>query len=168
MPATKTDFPTQKIHPCLWFDKDGLEAAKLYTSIFSNNPHSKKDSAVVDESFITNESATLVTFKLNGQEFSALNGGPHYKHSPAISMFVTCENQAEVDYFWDELVKDGGKPVQCGWLTDKFGVSWQIVPRALLELSADEDKEKSKRVQQAMMKCIKMDVKALEDAYNGV
>ncbi|EGD85877.1 hypothetical protein H112_06799 [Trichophyton rubrum D6] len=165
-----TSFPTQKIHPCLWFDKEGLEAARLYTSIFSNNPHSKTkgDSYIVNEAAITNESAVLVSFKLNGQEYSALNGGPHYKHTPAVSMFVTCEDQAEVDYFWDALLKDGGKPVQCGWLTDKFGVSWQIVPRALMVLSADEDREKANRVQQAMMKCVKMDVKKLEDAYNGV
>ncbi|EFR02254.1 3-demethylubiquinone-9 3-methyltransferase [Nannizzia gypsea CBS 118893] len=165
-----TSFPTQKIHPCLWFDKEGVEAARLYTSIFANNPHSKTkgDSYIVNEAAITNDSAVLVSFKLGGQEYSALNGGPHYQHTPAISMFVTCEDQAEVDYFWDALLKDGGKPVQCGWLTDKFGVSWQIVPRALMVLSADEDREKANRVQQAMMQCVKMDVKKLEDAYNGV
>ncbi|KAK2852160.1 hypothetical protein FQN49_005307 [Arthroderma sp. PD_2] len=166
--TTTASFPSQKIHPCLWFDKEGLEAARLYTSIFSNNASTKKDSYIINEAAITNENAVLVSFKLNGQEFSALNGGPEFKHSPAVSMFVTCEDQAEVDYFWEELLKDGGKPVECGWLTDKFGVSWQIVPRQLMVLSADEDREKADRVQKAMMQCVKMDIKKLEDAYNGV
>jgi predicted 3-demethylubiquinone-9 3-methyltransferase (glyoxalase superfamily) len=103
---------------------------------------------------------------LNGQELMALNGGPEFKFTEAISLFVSCQDQAEVDYFWEKLT-DGGEESQCGWLKDKFGLSWQIVPTALGELMADPDREKADRVMQAMLKMHKIDIQALEDAYRG-
>lgn len=107
-----------------------------------------------------------VKFQIEGQEFMALNGGPHFKFTPAISLFVNCETQAEVDELWEKLLA-GGKAMQCGWLTDKFGISWQIIPRALGELMGDKDPQKSQRVMQAMMKMIKIDVEGLRRAYEG-
>jgi predicted 3-demethylubiquinone-9 3-methyltransferase (glyoxalase superfamily) len=156
----------QKIHPCLWFDGQAEEAANFYTSIF-------KDSKITDvmragESGPDPSSpALVVNFQIEGQDFMALNGGPEFKFTEAISLVVDCEDQAEVDELWDKLTADGGEPSQCAWLKDKFGVSWQIVPRALNELLADPDREKSGRVMQAMLQMQKIDVDALRRAYAG-
>lgn len=155
----------QKISSCLWFDNQAEEAVKFYTSIF-------KDSKVLDTLLYTEAgpgragSVLTVTFELNGHEFIALNGGPHYKFTPAISLFVKCESQAEVDYYWEKLLV-GGEPNQCGWLTDKFGVSWQVVPTVLHELIHDKDRVKANRVVQAMFKMAKLDIKTLKAAYDN-
>lgn len=141
----------QKISPFLWFDGQAEEAARLYTSIFKN---SKIES-------ITEMSAT---FRLEGQKFMALNGGPQFTFSPAISFFVSCETQEEVDEFWEKLSADGEKG-QCGWLKDKFGVSWQIIPSILGELLQDEDATKSTRVIQAMLQMDKINIQTLRLAY---
>lgn len=153
----------QKITPFLWFDGQAEEAAKFYTSIF-------KDSKITK---VTRYGAAgpgapgsvmSVVFELEGQEFYALNGGPQFKFSPAISLFVRCETQAEIDALWDKLSADGTK-LHCGWLTDKFGVTWQVVPKALGQLLEDENPTKSQAVMRAMMKMDKFDIAALEDAH---
>jgi predicted 3-demethylubiquinone-9 3-methyltransferase (glyoxalase superfamily) len=154
-----------KIAPCLWFDGQAEEAAKFYVSVFRN-------SRIVETSYYNDAvpsqtgKVLTVTFELEGREFVGLNGGPQYTFSPAISMFVKCETQAEVDTLWDKLV-EGGAPVQCGWLTDRYGVSWQIVPTIMLSILQDQDREKSKRAMQAMMSMVKLDIAALQKAYDG-
>ena len=153
----------QKIAPCLWFDGQAEEAMHFYTSIFRN-------SKVGDVTRYTEAgpgekgSVLAVTFEIEGREFMGLNGGPNFKFSPAISFSVKCETQEEVDYYWSKLLA-GGQPQQCGWLTDKFGVSWQIVPTALVEMLKDKDAEKANRVMQAMLKMVKLDIKTLRQAY---
>jgi predicted 3-demethylubiquinone-9 3-methyltransferase (glyoxalase superfamily) len=141
----------QKITPFLWFDGKAEEAARFYTSIFTN---SKIES-------ITPMSAT---FQLDGLEFIALNGGPQFTFTEAVSFFVRCETQEEIDYFWEEL-SAGGEKGRCGWLKDKFGLSWQVVPPVLSEMLNDEDEEKSQRVMQAMLQMKKLDIQALRQAY---
>jgi predicted 3-demethylubiquinone-9 3-methyltransferase (glyoxalase superfamily) len=155
----------QKIRPFLWFDTQAEEAAKFYTSIFKNskieNIGRYGDAGPGDDGTVMS-----ATFELEGQEFIALNGGPQFTFTPAISFFVSCETQEEVDYFWDRLL-EGGLPNQCGWLTDKFGISWQIVPAILGELLNDEDDEKSSAVMQAMLKMVKLDIAGLKKAHEG-
>jgi predicted 3-demethylubiquinone-9 3-methyltransferase (glyoxalase superfamily) len=153
----------QKIAPCLWFDGKAEEAMKFYTSIFKN---SKVGNVMRYGDAGPGQKGTVMaaTFELEGQEFMALNGGPMFKFSPAISFFVKCETQEEVDDLWAKLL-EGGAPQQCGWLTDKFGVSWQIVPTILGEMLQDKDAEKAKRVMQAMLKMVKLDIKLLKQAY---
>jgi predicted 3-demethylubiquinone-9 3-methyltransferase (glyoxalase superfamily) len=141
----------QKITPFLWFDGKAEEAARFYTSVFKNS----KIESITD---------MPATFQLDGQKFMALNGGPMFKFSPAISFFVRCETQQEIDYFWEKL-SAGGEKQRCGWLKDKFGVSWQIVPPVLGDLLNDEDDEKSQRVMQAMLQMDKLDIKKLKRAY---
>lgn len=153
----------QKITPFLWFDNQAEEAMNFYVSIFQN-------SEVVNVTRFGEAgpgpegSAMIATFRLDGQEFMALNGGPHFQFTEAISFFVDCETQDEVDYFWDKL-SEGGETSQCGWLKDKFGLSWQIVPSILGELMQDEDPEKAKRVTQAMLQMTKIDIAQLQQAY---
>jgi predicted 3-demethylubiquinone-9 3-methyltransferase (glyoxalase superfamily) len=155
----------QKITPFLWFDNRAEEAANFYTSIF-------KDSRI--KSFMRygeagpgpNGSVMGVTFELNGQEFIALNGGPQFTFTPAISFFVHCENQDEIDYFWEKLL-EGGREDQCGWLQDKYGLSWQIVPDILSELLQDKNPQKSKRAMEAMLKMKKLDINVLKQARDG-
>jgi predicted 3-demethylubiquinone-9 3-methyltransferase (glyoxalase superfamily) len=147
----------QKITPFLWFDGQAEEAAKFYTSIFN-------DSKITSVTPGPNGAAMSVTFQLEGQDFFALNGGPHFTFSPAISFFVNCETQAEVDALWDKL-SAGGEKQRCGWLKDKFGVSWQVIPTALGRLLRDKDATKSQRVMQAMMQMGKIDIAGLEDAH---
>ena len=153
----------QKITPFLWFDNQAEEAVRFYTSIFKN---SKIGTLVRCGDAGPGPKGTVLTaaFQLDGQEFVALNGGPLYKFSPAISFVVNCETQEEVDHYWDKL-SAGGEKVQCGWLTDKYGVSWQIVPTILTKLLQDKDAEKSKRVMQAMMQMVKLDINGLKRAY---
>src|SRR5687768_15098744 len=154
----------QKIKTFLWFNDNAEEAVNFYVSIFRN-------SKVVNVARYGEAgpgpkgSVMTCTFRLEGQEFIALNGGPHFKFTEAISLFVTCETQEEVDDLWKKLTADGGAPSKCGWLKDKFGLSWQIIPSTLMELMADKDPEKSKRVMQAMLKMSKIDIKALKKAY---
>ena len=141
----------QKITPFLWFDGKAEEAAKFYTSIF-------KDSKIVSISPMS------ATFQLEGQEFIALNGGPRFKFTEAISFFVSCETQKEIDYFWEKL-SAGGEKSRCGWLKDKYGLSWQIVPPILGEMLQDKDAEKSKRVMEAMLQMDKIDIETLRRAH---
>jgi predicted 3-demethylubiquinone-9 3-methyltransferase (glyoxalase superfamily) len=143
----------QKITPFLWFDGQAEDAARFYTSIFK-------------KSKIESISPMSATFRLDGVKFIALNGGPQFKFTEAISFFVSCKTQKEIDYFWQKL-SAGGEKSRCGWLKDRFGVSWQIVPPILGELLNDEDDEKSNRVMQAMLKMTKLDIKKLKQAAKG-
>jgi predicted 3-demethylubiquinone-9 3-methyltransferase (glyoxalase superfamily) len=156
----------QKITTYLWFDNNAEEAMNFYTSIFKN---SKILNVVRYGEAGPGPKGTVMNgvFELEGQQFMALNGGPHFKFTEAISLFVSCESQEEVDELWEKLTADGGAPSQCGWLKDKFGLSWQIIPTALMELMSDPDPEKSKRVMQAMLQMSKIDVAALKRAYDG-
>ena len=155
----------QKITPFLWFDGRAEEAMNFYTSIFKNSK-SKNVVRYGNAGPGPKGSVMTATFELEGQEFVALNGGPHYTFTPAISFFVRCETQEEVDEFWGKL-SAGGKTNQCGWLQDKFGVSWQIIPTALPKLLGDKDPAKSKRVMQAMLQMTKIDIQGLQRAYDG-
>ena len=159
----------QKITPFLWFDDQAEEAVKFYTSIFKNSRIGKMARYGEEGEKASGRpagSVMTVEFQLDGQEFVALNGGPHFKFTEAISFVVSCKTQAEVDKFWKKL-SAGGKEVQCGWLKDKFGLSWQIVPTVLGELLSAKDAAKSRRVMQAMLKMVKLDIKKLKEAYAG-
>ena len=149
----------KKITPFLWFDGQAEEAMRFYVSIFKN-------SRVIGVSPGPNGAASSVSFELEGQEFVGFNAGPMFKFNEAISFFVNCETQAEVDEFWAKLT-DGGEESQCGWLKDKFGLSWQIAPAALKEWLEDPDREKADRVMQAMLAMQKIDIAALRRAYDG-
>jgi predicted 3-demethylubiquinone-9 3-methyltransferase (glyoxalase superfamily) len=155
----------QKIHPFLWFDNQAEEAMNFYVSIFKNSKVGK----VVrygEAGPGPKGSVMTATFELEGQPFTALNGGPHFKFNEAISFVVDCKSQAEVDELWEKL-SAGGEPGQCGWLKDKFGLSWQIVPSVLMELLSDPDPEKSQRVMAAMLKMTKIEIATLKQAYQG-
>jgi predicted 3-demethylubiquinone-9 3-methyltransferase (glyoxalase superfamily) len=154
----------QKIVPFLWFDGQAEEAMNFYTSIFKNSKIGRV-ARFGEAGPGPKGSVMIASFELNGQEFTALNGGPQFKFTEAISFFVNCETQEEVDELWEKL-SAGGKKGQCGWLKDKFGVSWQIIPTALGKLMGDKDPEKSKRVMQAMLKMQKIEIKALQQAYD--
>jgi predicted 3-demethylubiquinone-9 3-methyltransferase (glyoxalase superfamily) len=151
----------QSIRPFLWFGSNAEEAANLYVSIFKNskilNVMRSPDPHI----------AMGVELELDGLQIIAFNGGPHFKLTEAISLMVTCETQAEVDSYWERLIADGGAPSQCGWLKDKFGLSWQIIPEALTRLMNDKDGAKAQRVVQAMLTMSKIDIAALERAYEG-
>jgi len=155
----------QKISTCLWFNNQAEEAVRHYTSIFKN-------SKVFDPAFYNEEgygepgTVMTIAFELEGREFLALNGGPEFNFTNAISFMVNCETQEEVDYYWDRLL-EGGEAEQCGWLKDKFGVSWQIIPTVIGELMQDKDPERSKRVMKVMLSMIKLDINQLLKAYNG-
>jgi predicted 3-demethylubiquinone-9 3-methyltransferase (glyoxalase superfamily) len=149
----------KKITPFLWFDTQAEEAMNFYVSIFKN-------SKVLSVSPGPNGIASSVSFELEGQEFMSFNAGPHFKFNEAVSLFVDCKTQEEVDDLWEKL-SEGGEKGRCGWLKDKFGLSWQIIPSALGELMGDKDPEKAKRVMQAMLQMNKIDIKALKQAYDG-
>ena len=155
----------QKITPFLWFDDQAEEAAKFYTSIFKNSKIGTM-TRFGEEGPGQPGSVMTVTFQIEGQEFTALNGGPHFDFTPAISFFVNCETQAEVDELWNKL-SEGGELEQCGWLKDRYGVSWQIVPGILLEMLQDEDPEKARRVTAAMLQMRKIEIEILKQAYQG-
>ncbi|MBV8251281.1 MAG: VOC family protein [Chitinophaga sp.] len=156
----------QKIVPFLWFDNQAEEAINFYISVFKN-------ARIVEMNRYTaagpgpEGSVMSATFEIEGQTFYALNGGPVFTFNPAISLFVNCTTQAEVDELWSKLLADGGVPNQCGWLTDKYGLSWQIVPVQLGQLLSDKDRVKAARVMEAMLKMTKLDIQALEDAASG-
>lgn len=158
-----------KITPCLWFDGRAEEAADFYVSTFracGQEAEIGETSRYGEEAPMPKGTALTVSFTLAGQEFVALNGGPHYTFSPAVSMTVKCADQGEVDRFWDSL-SDGGEAGRCGWLTDRFGLSWQIVPTALGEMLGDPDPERVRRAMQAMLQMTKLDIQALRNAYDG-
>ena len=150
----------KKITPFLWFDSQAEEAMNFYVSLFKN-------SKVNNISRGPDGRAFIVSFELDGQEFMGLNAGPQFKFNEAVSMYVDCADQAEVDHFWNVLTADGGEESMCGWLKDKYGLSWQIVPRQLTELMGDPDPEKSQRVMDAMLKMQRIIVADLQKAYNG-
>lgn len=154
----------QKITPCLWFDGNAEEAVRFYTSLFKDSSIDDVHRSRADYPGGTEGAVLLVAFTLAGQRYQALNGRRHDTFNDAISLSVDCEDQAEVDRLWEALTADGGRPVQCGWLKDKYGLSWQIVPRRLPELLADPDAARGKRVMQAMMQMVKIDIAALEQA----
>jgi predicted 3-demethylubiquinone-9 3-methyltransferase (glyoxalase superfamily) len=156
----------QRTTPCLWFNNNAEQAVKFYCSIFKNSRVLKIARYGEEGPRIAGRpkgSVMTVEFQLDGQEFLALNGGPLFKFTEAISFVVNCRTQAEVDKYWKKL-SAGGKEVQCGWLRDKFGLSWQVVPTILRELVSDDDPEKSHRVMEAMLKMVKLDVKKLKAA----
>ncbi len=155
----------QRITPFLWFDGQAEEAANFYVSIFSNSKIISA-SRYGDAGPGPKGSVMTIAFELDGLSFTALNGGPMFKFTEAISLVVHCQTQAEVDHYWDKL-SAGGQQVQCGWLKDKFGVSWQIVPNALIELVQDKDPAKSQRVMAAMMQMKKIDIAGLKAAHAG-
>ena len=152
----------QKITPFLWFDGKAEEAVSFYISVFKNS-NILKIARYLEGSPGPQGTVMTVSFSLDGQEFVALHGGPQFKFTPAISFVVNCETQAEVDEFWEKL-SQGGEQHQCGWIQDKFGVSWQIVPRVLVELLSDADERKAKRAMAAMLQMTKIDIEALRNA----
>ncbi|MBI5585185.1 MAG: VOC family protein [Deltaproteobacteria bacterium] len=160
----------QKIAPCLWFDHQAEEAAIFYVSIFNNSrilKIARYGKAGAEVAGRPEGSVMTVTFQLEGQDFMALNGGPVFTFSPAISLMVDCPTQEELDRLWERLT-EGGTVEQCGWLRDKYGVSWQIVPTIMDELMSDPDPEKTNRVMQALLQMKKIDIKGLKQAYEGL
>jgi predicted 3-demethylubiquinone-9 3-methyltransferase (glyoxalase superfamily) len=150
---------------CLWFDTEGEAAAAFYTSIF-NDSSMGRVARYTEAGPGRAGSVITVEFELNGQKFLALNGGPQYKFTPAISLMIPCQDQDEVDYYWSRL-SEGGQEVACGWVTDRYGVSWQVYPTVMGDMMTDPDPEKVRRVTEAMMKMIKLDIAALQKAYAG-
>jgi predicted 3-demethylubiquinone-9 3-methyltransferase (glyoxalase superfamily) len=164
--ATKV---TQKITPFLWFDDKAEEAAKLYTSIFKNSrlgEITRYDEETANVAGRPKGSVMTVAFELEGQEFVALNGGPVFRFNESVSFVVNCDTQEEVDYFWAKL-SAGGEESRCGWLKDKFGLWWQVVPAVLNEMVKDKDRQKSQRVMHAMLQMDKIDIMTLKKAYDG-
>jgi predicted 3-demethylubiquinone-9 3-methyltransferase (glyoxalase superfamily) len=159
----------QKITPFLWFDHQAEEAAKFYTSVFKSSKVGRTlryDEASAKGAGRPVGSVLTIEFEIAGQKFTALNGGPEFKFNESISFVVNCDTQNEVDYFWEKLTADGGQESQCGWLKDKFGVSWQITPTVLIDMLNDKDAKKAERVMKAMMQMQKIDIKTLKEAYD--
>lgn len=155
----------QPIAPCLWFNQNAEEAVNYYVSLF-------KDSKVLhvdrysDTGPDPDAPAVFIEFQINGQPFQAINGGPEFTFSEAISFSIACADQAEVDHYWNTFIEDGGEPSQCGWLKDRYGVSWQIVPTRLMELMRDDDRERAGQAMRRMLQMTKIDIAELEAAYN--
>jgi predicted 3-demethylubiquinone-9 3-methyltransferase (glyoxalase superfamily) len=160
----------QKITPFLWFDNNAEEAVNFYVSIFKNSKVGKVtryNEASAKAAGRPKGSVMTAEFQLEGQNFVAINGGPHFKFTEAVSFVVDCETQEEVDYFWEKLTADGGQESQCAWLKDKYGLSWQIVPRILIQMLQDKDAQKAQRVMEAMLQMKKIDIATLKRAYEG-
>jgi predicted 3-demethylubiquinone-9 3-methyltransferase (glyoxalase superfamily) len=160
----------QKITPFLWFDDQAEEAVNFYTSIFSNSKIGRIFRYTEEAAEKTGRpvgSVLTIEFEIEGQKFVALNGGPQFKFNESVSFVVNCETQDEVNYFWDKLTADGGEESACGWLKDRFGVSWQITPTVLIDMLHDKDAQKSERVMKAMLQMQKIDIEKLEAAYRG-
>ncbi len=167
---TKGGHIMQKITPFLWFDGKAEEAANFYVSIFKDSKigditHYNADSAAASGQ--PEGSVMTVEFQLEGQDFIALNGGPHFKFTEAVSFSIDCKSQEEVDHYWNKLTADGGQESQCSWLKDKYGLSWQVVPTILMEMHKDPDPAKAKRVMEAMLKMKKIDIATIQRAYDG-
>jgi predicted 3-demethylubiquinone-9 3-methyltransferase (glyoxalase superfamily) len=157
----KEQYMAGTITPFLWFDANAEEATNFYVSVFPN-------SEVLSVNRLGPEGKVLTTsFRLDDQVFVALNGGPYHRFSEAVSFVIDCESQEEVDHYWDALSSDGGEPEQCGWLKDRYGLSWQVVPRAMVEMLQDEDAERAGRVMQAMLQMTKIEIATLRQAYDG-
>jgi predicted 3-demethylubiquinone-9 3-methyltransferase (glyoxalase superfamily) len=157
---------SQKITPFLWFDTEAEEAVNFYTSIFKD--------AKIDEVMRVGDagpgpkgSVLTISFEIAGMKFVALNGGPQYKFTPAVSFMINCETQEEIDHYWDRLLDGGGTTQACGWLTDKYGLSWQVTPVVLFKMLNDPDREKSGRAMKQMMEMVKLDIAPLQKAYEG-
>jgi predicted 3-demethylubiquinone-9 3-methyltransferase (glyoxalase superfamily) len=160
----------QKITPFLWFDHQAEEAAKFYTSVFKNSKVGRilrYDEATAKAAGGPVGSVLTIEFEIEGQKFTALNGGPQFKFNESVSFVVYCQTQDEVDYFWQKLTADGGQESECGWLRDKFGLSWQVTPTVLIDMLHDKDPKKSGRVMNAMMQMQKIDISKLKAAYAG-
>jgi predicted 3-demethylubiquinone-9 3-methyltransferase (glyoxalase superfamily) len=157
-----------KISPCLWFDGNAEEAAKFYTSVLPDSRIENVHRAAADNPSTPQGAVLTVDFTLAGQQFIGLNGGPDFHFNEAISFSIDCEDQAEVDRLWDALVEGGGEHSVCGWLKDRYGVSWQVIPRKLPELLNGPDGEGAARVMKAMLEMTKIDVAKLQEAYDGV
>ena len=164
----------QKITPYLWFDKEAEEAATLYVDVFKSRPGTPTGESKVTDVTRYGEAgpgepgtAMVVSFELEGQAFTGLNGGPQYQFTEAVSLFVSCESQEEVDYFWNAFLADGGTEDACGWLKDRFGLSWQIIPDRLMELLSDPDPGRSQRAVQAMLQMKKIEIAELERAADA-
>jgi predicted 3-demethylubiquinone-9 3-methyltransferase (glyoxalase superfamily) len=158
----------QQITPMLWFDKDAEEAAKFYCSVFKNS----KILGIIRNlegggGGGAKGDVLTVQFRLGDQEYTALNGGPHFKFTEAISLMIHCKDQKEVDYYWEELIAGGGQESMCGWLKDKYGLSWQVTPTVLLEMISDKDRKKAQRAFSAMLQMRKIDIAKLKEAYGG-
>jgi predicted 3-demethylubiquinone-9 3-methyltransferase (glyoxalase superfamily) len=162
----------QRITPFLWFDDQAEEAVNFYTSIFKDSKIGRilrygEETAKISESGRPVGSVLTIEFEVEGQKFVALNGGPQFKFNESVSFVVNCETQEEVDYYWEKLTADGGQESACGWLKDKFGLSWQVTPTILIDMLHDKDSEKSERVMKAMLQMKKIDAKTLKTAYAG-
>jgi predicted 3-demethylubiquinone-9 3-methyltransferase (glyoxalase superfamily) len=160
----------QKITPFLWFDDQAEQAVKFYTTVFKNSKVGRilrYDENAAKAAGGQVGSVLTIEFEIEGQKFVALNGGPEFKFNESISFVVNCETQDEVDYYWNKLIADGGKESACGWLKDKFGMSWQITPTVLIDMLHDKNAEKAERVMKAMLQMQKIDIGKLKDAYAG-
>jgi len=155
------------ITPCLWFDRDALPAAEFYTSVFPNSRIDKVDRAPADYPNGREGDVLTVAYTLDGAPFVGLNGGPEFKFSEAVSFIVECAGQEEVDRYWTALTEEGGEPGQCGWLRDRFGLSWQVVPRQLNEMLEASDRDAARRAMEAMLAMGKIEIAALERAFDG-
>jgi predicted 3-demethylubiquinone-9 3-methyltransferase (glyoxalase superfamily) len=155
------------ITPMLWFDDNAEEAARFYASIFPNSRVDKVVKAATDTPSNKKGDVITVDFTLDGTKFVGLNGGPDFQFNEAISFVIDCKDQAEVDHYWDALIKGGGEPSVCGWLKDKFGLSWQVTPRRLLEMTESHDRAAAERAMKAMLQMTKIDIARLEEAYKG-
>ena len=157
-----------KISPCLWFDGQAEAAAQHYTTIFPDSRIVSVDRSAAETPSGPKDMVLTVSFSLAGQTFIALNGGPDFRFNESISFSIDCDDQVEVDRYWDALLAGGGEPSVCGWLKDRFGVSWQVIPRQLLEMLQSPDREAAGRAMEAMLKMTKIEVSELEAAFNGV
>jgi predicted 3-demethylubiquinone-9 3-methyltransferase (glyoxalase superfamily) len=160
----------QKITPFLWFDDQAEEAANFYTSLFKNSKIGRifrNTEEVAEKTGGPVGSVLTIEFEIEGQKFVALNGGPLFKFNESISFVINCETQEEVDYFWEKLTADGGEESACGWLKDKFGLSWQVTPTVLIDMLHDKDPEKAERVMNAMLQMQKIEIPKLKAAYGG-
>ena len=157
-----------KIYPCLWFDGTAEQAAQLYTSLFPDSRIDSVNRSAADNPSTPAGAVLTVDFTLAGQKFLGLNGGPEFHFTEAVSFTIDCADQAEVDRYWDALIEGGGEASQCGWLKDRFGLSWQVVPRALPELLNNPDREAAARAMKAMLEMSKIDIARLKAAFEGV
>lgn len=162
-----TQSKLQKIVPHLWYNREAVEATRFYVSLFPDSRVDRVSALPVESPSGPAGSVEIVEFTLFGQQLMAMSAGPHHDFNDAISFMVNCETQAELDKYWDGILKHGGKPQACGWIIDKYGVRWQIVPTALGEMMTDPDKTKARRAAQEMMKQVKFDIAKLEAAFNG-